>query len=49
MFHRIREAMREGDLGEQLGGSGRVVEVDETFIGNKGKQHWWSEAYYSTN
>lgn len=38
MFHRIREAMREGTLGEQMGGPGRVVEVDETYWGNSGKQ-----------
>ena len=33
MSHRIREAMRSGDLAP-MGGSGGVVEVDETFIGN---------------
>jgi transposase-like protein len=33
--HRIREAMRSGDL-SPLGGNGGVVEVDETFIGRKG-------------
>lgn len=32
--HRIREAMRGGDLGP-LGGSGSAVEVDETFVGRK--------------
>ena len=37
MFHRIREAMRSGDLAP-MGGNGGVVEVDETFIGvNKAK------------
>ncbi len=33
MTHRIREAMRSGDL-EPFGGHGGTVEVDETFIGN---------------
>jgi transposase-like protein len=32
MFHRIREAMRTGAL-SPLGGQGKTVEVDETFIG----------------
>jgi transposase-like protein len=33
MSHRIREAMREGNLGP-LGGNGMVVEADETYFGN---------------
>lgn len=33
MSHRIREAMRSGDLAP-MGGEGGVVEVDETFIGH---------------
>lgn len=33
MSHRIREAMREGGLAS-MGGSGKTVEVDETFIGH---------------
>ncbi len=33
MSHRIREAMRAGDLAPMGGGAG-IVEVDETFIGN---------------
>jgi transposase-like protein len=33
MGHRIREAMRSGDLAP-FGGGGGIVEVDETFIGN---------------
>jgi transposase-like protein len=32
--HRIREAMRSGELAP-LGGGGGIVEIDETFIGNK--------------
>ena len=35
MTHRIREAMRDGSLHPPLGGDGAVVEVDETFIGQK--------------
>jgi len=33
LAHRIREAMRSGDLAP-MGGGGGIVEVDETFIGN---------------
>ena len=39
MLHRIRLAMKNGSL-KKLGGSGRPVEVDETFIGgNKQNMH----------
>jgi transposase-like protein len=34
MGHRIREALRSGDL-SPLGGAGSTVEVDETYIGHK--------------
>jgi transposase-like protein len=34
MMHRLREAMRSGDLAP-LGGSGSIVEIDETYIGKK--------------
>ncbi len=34
MAHRIREAMRSGDLAP-MGGEGMVVEADETYFGNK--------------
>ena len=34
LTHRIREALRSGDLAP-MGGSGAIVEVDETFIGQK--------------
>lgn len=34
MAHRIREAMRAGGL-PPMGGSGKVVEADETFIGRR--------------
>ena len=33
--HRIREAMRVGSLAPPIGGAGKIVEVDETFIGSK--------------
>ncbi|MEO1545081.1 MAG: IS1595 family transposase, partial [Pseudomonadota bacterium] len=33
MTHRIREALRSGDLGAPMGGEGGIVEIDETFIG----------------
>jgi hypothetical protein len=36
MMHRIREAMREGKLGP-LGGKGKFVEADETYVGGKAK------------
>src|SRR6185312_15299067 len=32
LAHRIREAMRDGSL-SPMGGSGKVVEIDETYIG----------------
>ena len=35
MFHRIREGMKEGSWPGQLGGTGKTVEADETFIGNR--------------
>jgi len=34
MSHRLREAIRSGDLAP-MGGPGIIVEIDETFIGNK--------------
>jgi transposase-like protein len=34
MMHRIREAMRSGNL-SPLGGEGSIVEVDESYIGRK--------------
>jgi transposase-like protein len=36
MSHRIREAMREGGF-SPLGGEGKTVESDETFVGGKAK------------
>jgi transposase-like protein len=34
MLHRIREAMRDGSLAP-LGGNGKIVEADETYVGRK--------------
>jgi transposase-like protein len=36
LAHRIREAMRSGDLAVPFGSTGGAVEVDETYIGFKG-------------
>lgn len=36
MFHRIREAMRTLNI-EPMGGEGKVVEADETYVGGKEK------------
>jgi len=35
LAHRIREAMRSGDLAQLFGSNGSAVEVDETYIGYK--------------
>jgi transposase-like protein len=35
MTHRIREAMAGGSFREPMGGKGKIVEVDETFIGKR--------------
>ena len=37
MEHRLREAMRELNPTAQLGGEGKFVEIDETYIGGKEK------------
>ena len=37
MTHRIREAMTAGNL-PPIGGAGEVVEIDETFIGQKSRE-----------
>jgi hypothetical protein len=34
MAHRIRESMRDGGVSGPLGGSGKIVEADETYYGN---------------
>jgi len=38
LSHRIREAMKDPIFVKKLGGKGKVVEADETFWGNVGKQ-----------
>lgn len=35
LAHRIREAMRPGGALEPLGGAGKIIEADETFVGTK--------------
>ena len=37
MMHRIREAMREGKFPGALGGTDKIVEADESYIGGKEK------------
>jgi transposase-like protein len=37
MEHRLREAMRDGHFSTPLGGEGKTVEIDETFVGGKEK------------
>ena len=43
MSHRIREAMREGKLPGGMGGEGKFVEADETYIGGKAKNRAYKE------
>lgn len=35
MTHRLREAMRDGSFPGPLGGEGKIVEADETYVGGK--------------
>jgi hypothetical protein len=44
LTHRIREAMREGDLAP-FGSGGGFVEVDETFIGRDRTKHMHLQGY----
>src|SRR5947209_1281529 len=37
LTHRIREAMRQGGVLPPMGGEGKVVEADETYVGGKEK------------
>jgi transposase-like protein len=37
LAHRVREAMRAGGLAGPMGGSGKIVEADETYFGNVDK------------
>jgi transposase-like protein len=43
LMHRIREAMREGKLPGGLGGEGKFVEADETYVGGKAKNRAYAE------
>ena len=43
MSHRLREAMREGKLPDGLGGEGKFVEADETYVGGKAKNRAYAE------
>lgn len=42
LCHRIRESLRDTDLGP-IGGSNKVVEADETYVGGKGKNRAFKE------
>ena len=35
MAHRIREGMREAHLPEPMGGEGKFVEADQTYVGGR--------------
>src|SRR3954453_18963892 len=43
MTHRIREAMREGKIPDSLGGEGKFVEADETYVGGKAKNRAYAK------
>lgn len=43
MAHRIREGMREAHLPEPMGGEGRFVEADETFVAGKAKHRAYAK------
>jgi transposase-like protein len=44
LSHRLREAMKDPFF-VMLGGKGRIVEADETFWGNTGKQRFGARGY----
>ncbi len=48
MSHRIREAMRSGDL-SPMGSGGGIVEIDETFIGAKADARYIGPGYAHKN
>lgn len=43
MAHRIREGMREAHLPEPMGGVGKFVEADETYVGGKAKNRAYKD------
>jgi transposase-like protein len=43
MSHRLREAMREGKLPGSMGGNGKFVEADETYVGGKAKNRAYKQ------
>lgn len=43
MAHRIREAMRPLDTTEPMGGEGKFVEADETYVGGKAKNRAYAK------
>jgi transposase-like protein len=43
MCHRIREGMRESKLPGSMGGEGKFVEADETFVGGRAKNRAYNE------
>src|SRR5215211_2661204 len=43
MAHRIREGMHEAHLPEPMGGEGKFVEADETYVGGKAKNRAYTK------
>jgi transposase-like protein len=43
MAHRIREGMRDARLPEPMGGEGKFVEADETYVGGKAKNRAYAK------
>ncbi len=43
MAHRIREGMREAKLPGSMGGEGKFVEVDETYVGGRARNRAYRE------
>jgi transposase-like protein len=43
MAHRIREGMREAHLPEPMGGKGKFVEADETYVGGRSKNRAYKD------
>jgi len=43
MAHRIREGMREAHVPEPMGGEGKFVEADETYVGGKAKNRAYAK------